>query len=212
MKVLGLAVCLVLTAGAFYFVWELNLRAGDSLHERSAFSEPSPEDMFFRMVAHDFDVPHFCDKISPTAAERGAGLSPSAGHVDLTRSECYFDVAVANGDTALCAKIVPVDGYRPYYSKDLCFERASRGGKIEAPRPGTFGPLHVSNFGSIMQRLGYSPADVPEYREYPDEDGWTDLYYNIVFGEMWTKDQQPVPEADNEARRADFLARIRANL
>src|SRR4051794_13244579 len=58
-------------------------------------------EQFFLMVAHDFNQPQLCDKISWKAYSSGNLITKPY----FVRSSCYFGLAVQLGDRSLCEKI-----------------------------------------------------------------------------------------------------------
>lgn len=214
-KVVGAIFLLLLVASAvglhFFKLSDLGKLSGV---QNSITTETSDQDTFIRMVANDFNVPSLCEKISESAVEESWGkIVPFQDNkqTDFTKSLCYADIAVSMQNPLLCDNIRPVivdSTEKEYMTKEECVKEASvTQPRSEPPHSGTIGMSPT--YDKFMIAMGYTEAEIPKFRKYlAYSTGWTDLYYSISFGELYTDAGKVIPESENEARRKDFISRV----
>jgi hypothetical protein len=113
-------------------------------------------DLFVYQVALEFKEPGLCQKIPPYAEGKGSGDQPGY-QISYLQSDCYFELASALHDTALCDNVRPVS-------------KGMRDGSKYAPkwcrvgqRFNSVGIVDPHTISTWMQALGYSDSEIYQF-------------------------------------------------
>jgi len=121
---------------------------------------PTEFEWSYYAISVDIGNADLCYKISPEASTTTGSLAPGGAHIDYTRSECFYNVALKTKNSQLCKNVRRVmsfgfiDGSR--YSERSC-SKAIKGNKESN------GPTPEAEL--IMRYLGYNDNDIENYKD-----------------------------------------------
>jgi len=150
-----------------------------------AFRAPNQLELAYLGAAADLRDPSLCERISPNAMHR-------VRKPTLTRSRCYYYLALNTGDLAWCDQVDPVPveaGVMNWLDPERCRFQA---GRIVATRQGFSVPFAHD---ILLSALGYTEADVDAQYKRNGAVDWAGFYAFVAFQE-------------HPGARADFRARM----